>query len=97
MSAGEVLLRLPRGAKTYEAGLAIQPRSAPPSYSVGSPRKRQGKLISSAFVFVGFHPKKLVNMEFVREKHHRIRALGFNEKLAKISRPPAGHVCLRTS
>ena len=92
MSIGDMLLRLPRGRKAYRAGAFIQPRSRPVTFSVGAPRKTQGTVKSRAFVFVGFHPQKVVEMDFVREEHLRIGSLHYGAKLYKITRPPTGQV-----
>jgi hypothetical protein len=76
----------------YRATLMVHPRSAPAAFSVGSPRKQQGALKNGGFVFVGFHPQKVVNIEFVREERRRIEALPDAETKKKMKRPPAGHV-----
>lgn len=96
MSVGQVFLRLPKGKKAYPASITVHPRSEPSTFTVGFPRKRIGTMKRSfchqAFVFVGFHPQKVVNIEFVREEHRRIDALPYAKSIEKIVRPRSGLV-----
>jgi hypothetical protein len=91
MAAGDVLLRLPQGRKTYRATMTVHPRSEPAAFSVSAPRKQQGALRNGGFVFVGFHPQKVMNIEFVRQEHRRLE-WPYTGAIGKMTRPPAGHV-----
>ncbi len=96
MSIGYVGLRLPRGNKTYRAGISAHPREEPPGFSVSLPRGSQGPLKGKEFVFLGFKPEKVVNMDFVREEDHRLSALPYagqwEREKKNLVRPPSGKI-----
>ena len=96
MSIGYVSLRLPRGKKTYRAAILVHPREKPLGFSVSLPRGSQGALKGREFVFCGFKPEKVVNMDFVREEDRRLSALPYSvpwERYKKnLARPPSGKI-----
>jgi hypothetical protein len=90
MAAGSVLLRLPRRRKIYEAGLVVHPHVKPVTFSVRPFRSEAWK--HRQFVFAGFHPQRVVNIDFVRAEDRRIRAMPSGAARERLSRPPPGHV-----
>ena len=94
MNAGDVLLRLPKGRNHYAASLRVRHWEKPLTFSVSYPRIRQSTQ-HKTFVFVGFCPKRLVSIEFVRAENDRLSALprDYASYLQeKISKPRVGHI-----
>jgi len=93
MEGGDVLLRLPKGRNSLTARLRVHRQHAL-TFSIATPwirRSTQHKTL----VFIGFCPKQLVNIEFVRAENDRLSALPQDYAAylqEKISRPRAGHI-----
>ncbi len=93
ISIGMPRLRLPRGEKIYHAKAVVHPSNSPFTFSIARPPSRQGLVKGTDFVFLGFDPRAVVDMDFVREEDARLSALphlGWREKPAKLARPPSG-------
>ena len=93
-AVGDVYLRLPKGRKLFHAGILVRPRSEPPTFLIRNPRGSFGKR-AETFVFMGFSPRAIVDIEFVREESRRLSALPFVDSAKsdyKLPRPPLGRV-----
>jgi hypothetical protein len=76
------------------AGITVHPHQEDITFTVGKPRHRITSK-SGAFSFLGFAPKTVVDIDFVREEEKRLTAVPLVEYLnrnSKAPRPPAGHV-----
>ncbi len=94
MTAGEVYLRLPKGRNIFVAGITVHPDQGDMTFTVGKPRYRITRK-NEAFSFLGFTPRTVVDVDFVREEEKRLIAMPLVEYLnrtSKAPRPPAGHV-----
>lgn len=68
--AGHVQLRLPRGKRIFSASLTVRHWANPLRFSIGHPTGRKPN--QNAFVFVGFCPDRIVDIDFVREEEKRL-------------------------
>ena len=94
MTAGDVYLRLPKGTNIWVAGITVHPHQENINFTVGKPRHRVSSK-NGAFTFLGFAPRTVVNIDFVREEEKRLTALPLFEHLnwnSKAPRPPAGQI-----
>jgi hypothetical protein len=69
--AGHVQLRLPRGKRFFKVRLTVRHWANPLRFSIGHPAGR--KPSQNAFVFVGFCPDRIVDINFVREEEKRLK------------------------
>ncbi len=94
MGVGDVYLRLPKGRKLFRAGILVRPRSEPPTFLIRNPRGCFGKR-AETFVFMGFSPRTVVDIAFVRGESQRLSALPFVDPAVrphKLPRPQLGQV-----
>lgn len=94
MAAGDVYLRLPKGRNLFVAGITVHPDQGDMTFTVGKPRYRITRQ-NEAFSFLGFAPKTVVDIDFVRQEEERLTAAPLVEYLKRNSRaprPPAGHI-----
>lgn len=94
MTVGDVYLRLPKGRNIFVAGITVHPHQENINFTVGKPRHRITSK-NEAFTFMGFSPRTVVNIDFVRQEEERLIALPLDEYLkrnSKAPRPPAGHI-----
>jgi hypothetical protein len=94
MGVGDVYLRLPKGRKLFRAGILVRPRSQPSTFLIRNPRGCFGKR-AEIFVFMGFSPRTVVDIGFVRGESQRLSDLPFVDpakRCDKFPRPPLGRV-----
>ncbi len=87
-------LRLPKGRNIFVAGITVHPDQGDMTFTVGKPRYRITRK-TEAFSFLGFAPKTVVDIDFVRQEEERLTAAPLGEYLkrnSKAPRPPAGHI-----
>jgi hypothetical protein len=94
MAVGDVHLRRPRGKNVSVARITVHPHEGDLTFTVSKPRYPINSE-SKAFTFVGFAPRTVVNIDFVRDEDKRLSTVPFadyNKWNSKAPRPPAGHV-----
>ena len=93
MAVGSVFVRPKRGRRIMKTTLMVHPNFSPPEYVVHRPGMRRYPKEGN-FVFAGFDPGMVINIEFARSEDRRLTDGAYTApgKELPIERPPNGYI-----